>query len=134
MREFLFLFPELDDIRKEMSSAHLKMLMPDVFDEFGAEALLDVIFTNEWKDYNDILEDPFKVLGFIKIAKKGLKTMTTLPLKLMIQGEKDDWKQIREGMITLKADVDISVKKDVVEYKPDVGIKKLVFVADDEEK
>ena len=108
--------------------------MPELIEEFGEDKKLDVILSSGWKDYSDILEDPFKVQGFIKISKKGLKTMTTVPLQLLLEAADGEWKQIREGMIQLKADVDFHVKNGVLEYKPDVGIKKLLLVDENEEK
>lgn len=108
--------------------------MTDVFEEYGDDKKLDVILNSPWKDYTDILEEEFKSQGFIKISKKGLKTMTTVPLLLQLQAG-DEWKQIREGIISVKADIDFNIKKDgKLEYKPDIGIKKLIFVADEEEK
>jgi len=95
--------------------------------------LLDVIFNSPWKNYDDILAEPFKSQGFIKIGKKGLKTMITMAIQIMIESG-DDWNLLREGIITLKADADINAKKGNLELKPDIGIKKLVLVSEDEEK
>lgn len=57
-----------------------------------------------------------------------------MPLQILLEAGPTGQTKIREGIITLKADIDMTVKNGVVDYKPDVGIKKLVLVADDEEK
>lgn len=133
LRAFLFLFPEFDSVRNQLTSAHLKMLMPEIYDEHGGEKKIDVILNSEWKDYTAILEDPFKSQGFIKITKKGLKTMTTVPIRLLLETSEDEWEQIREGILQLKLDADLQVINEVVELKPDIGIKKLILVYNDEE-
>lgn len=72
--------------------------MPDVIEQFGSEALLDVVFASEWKDFDEILEEPFKSQGFLKITKKGLKSMTTVPLAVQLTKD-GQWESIREGLL-----------------------------------
>lgn len=66
------------------------MIMPEVLEKYDKNLYIDVLLNSPWKDYNEILEEPFKSQGFIKITKKGLKIMTTFPFALLL-GDNDKW-------------------------------------------
>lgn len=133
----LFLFPDLDDIRSQLISIQIKMLMPEIIDQYGGFAKLDLRINTPWQDYDGIVEEPIKEQNFMKITDKGIKSILTFPVQILLEEDIDDvplWRMIREGTLKFKLDFDLSANADSVVFRPDMGIKKLILVYENEEK
>lgn len=81
----MYLFPEFDNIRNQMIAIQIKMLMPEVVEHYGGFTNLNIMLNTPWIDYEGIAEEPVKNLGFIKITKKGIKSLITMPLQILLE-------------------------------------------------
>ena len=79
--------------------------MPEVVEKYGKKKQIDVILNSPWKDYGDILDEPIKNTNYIKIFKKGIKSLFTMPIELKIETKNNKFKKISEGFLVLKLDI-----------------------------
>ena len=75
--------------------------MPDIIEQYGGFGKLDVRLNTPWINYEEydeeVVEDLVKDINFIRIAKKGIKSILTMPLELLIEEDKDlipEWRVI----------------------------------------
>lgn len=140
--ELMSLFPDFDDIIPQMKLEKLKLLLPDVHDQYGGDKAISVRLNPASSSNDEEAPNFLKKSNKFVFKKDAVELSIAMAFELLVENENKEWDVIRTGYMSVGGGATIKrdpkSKSTFIITKPNAGFKKFQMfdpsIEDEEER